>query len=290
MQIEINGKRNITLDFNAPKNFRLTQNGAEIPYIRTGKNSFRLSKNIDGSVEMEEVKEKPRYMKSFNLQAPQMTFISSEDVSRLNEAVRQMSLVNPEDVMAINNAADKIDSSQMYLAEKQQQIEATQNYIDQQQQRLNESALGIQALETNNSQRLDNAETAIYSLAGEVENTKSAVIDGLNSTLGKIDQQRDILQAEIDTKADKEELESLKKDIEEKSDQFSNAMASYSGGYAYDTLPRGGEAGQILAKRTDRQGDYIWIDQTPVIVKSETIPTASEKYKGEVYQYVCETG
>ena len=35
MQIEINGKRNITLDFNAPKKFRLTQNGAEIPYIRT---------------------------------------------------------------------------------------------------------------------------------------------------------------------------------------------------------------------------------------------------------------
>lgn len=229
-------------------------------------------------------------MKSFNLQAPQMTFISSEDVNRLNEAVRQMSLVNPEDVMAINNAADKIDSSQMYLAEKQQQIEATQSYIDQQQQRLNESALGIQALETNNSQRLDSAETAIYSLAGEVENTKSAVIDGLNATLGKIDQQGAILQAEIDTKADKEELESLKKDIEEKSDRFSSAMASYSGGYAYDTLPRGGEEGQILAKRTDRQGDYIWIDQTPVIVKSETIPTASEKYKGEVYQYVGETG
>lgn len=290
MQIEINGKRNITLDFNAPKKFRLTQNGAEIPYVRTGKNSFRLSKNIDGSVEMEEVKEKPRYMKSFNLQAPQMTFISSEDVSRLNEAVRQMSLVNPEDVMAINNAADKIDSSQMYLAEKQQQIEATQSYIDQQQQRLNESALNIQALETNNSQRLDNAETAIYSLAGEVENTKSAVIDGLNATLGKIEKQGTILQAEIDTKADKEEIESLKKDIEEKSDRFSSAMANYSGGYAYDTLPRGGEAGQILAKRTDRQGDYIWIDQTPVIVKSETIPTASEKYKGEVYQYVGETG
>ena len=290
MQIEINGKRNITLDFNAPKNFRLIQNGVEIPYIRTGKNSFRLSKNIDGSVEMEEVKEKPRYMKSFNLQAPQMTFISSEDVSRLNEAVRQMSLVNPEDVMAINNAADKIDSSQMYLAEKQQQIEATQNYIDQQQQRLNESALNIQALETNNSQRLDNAETAFYRLAGEVENTKSAVIDGLNATLGKIDKQGIILQAEIDTKADKEELESLKKDIEEKSDRFSSAMANYSGGTAYDTLPQGGEAGQILAKRTDRQGDYIWIDQTPVIVKSETIPTASEKYKGEVYQYVGETG
>ena len=57
MQIEINGKRNITLDFNAPKKFRLVKDGAEIPYIRTGKNSFRLSKPVDGFVELEEIVE-----------------------------------------------------------------------------------------------------------------------------------------------------------------------------------------------------------------------------------------
>lgn len=290
MQIEINGKRNITLDFNAPKKFRLTQNGAEIPYVRTGKNSFRLSKNIDGVVDLEEIIEHPRYMQPVQLQPQHMTVINPQDVERLNEAVRQMALVNPNDVMIINQTAEQLEKNQNFIAQTQKEITDNQVYIDQQQQRLNESALNIQALETNNSQRLDSAETAIYSLAGEVENTKSAVIDGLNATLGKIDQQGAILQAEIDTKADKEELESLKKDIEEKSDRFSSAMANYSGGTAYDTSPQGGEAGQILAKRTDRQGDYIWIDQTPVIVKSETIPTASEKYKGEVYQYVGETG
>ena len=289
MQIEINGKRNITLDFNAPKKFRLTQNGAEIPYVRTGKNSFRLSKNIDGVVDLEEIIEQPRYMQPVQLQPQQMTVINPQDVERLNEAVRQMALVNPNDVMIINQTAEQLEKNQNFIAQTQKEITDNQVYIDKQQQILNESALDIKALETNNSQRLDSAETAIYSLAGEVENTKSAVIDGLNATLGKIEQQGTILQAEIDTKADKEELESLKKDIEEKSDRFSSAMANYSGGTAYDTLPQGGEGGQILAKRTDRQGDYIWIDQTPVIVKSETIPTASEKYKGEVYQYVGET-
>lgn len=290
MQIEINGKRNITLDFNAPKKFRLVKDGAEIPYIRTGKNSFRLSKPVDGFVELEEIVEQPRYMQPVQLQPQQMTVINPQDVDRLNEAVRQMALVNPQDVMIINQTAEQLEQNQNFIAQTQKEITDNQVYIDQQQQRLNETALGIQALETDNSQRLDGAENAILNLAGEISNVQNMAVDGMNTALNKIEEQGILLQAEIDTKADKDELESLKKDFEEKSDRISSAMANYSGGTAYDTLPQGGEAGQILAKRTDRQGDYVWIDQTPVIVKSETIPTASEEYKGEVYQYVGETG
>jgi hypothetical protein len=290
MQIDINGKRNITLDFNAPKKFRLVKDGAEIPYIRTGKNSFRLSKPVEGFVELEEIVEQPRYMQPVQLQPQQMTVINPQDVDRLNEAVRQMSLVNPQDVIIINQTAEQLEKNQNFIAQTQKEITDNQVYIDQQQQRLNETALGIQALETDNSQRLDGAENAILNLAGEISNAQDMAIDGMNTALNKIEEQGILLQAEIDKKADKDELETLRKDFEEKSDQFSNAMSNYSGGYAYDTLPRDGETGQILAKRTDRQGDYIWIDQTPVIVKSKTIPTASEKYKGEVYQYVGETG
>lgn len=290
MQIEINGKRNITLDFNAPKKFRLIKDGAEIPYIRTGKNSFRLSKPVDGFVELEEIVEQPRYMQPVQLQPQQMTVINPQDVDRLNEAVRQMALVNPQDVMIINQTAEQLEQNQNFIAQTQKEITDNQVYIDQQQQRLNETALDIQALETDNSQRLYGAENAILNLAGEISNVQNMAVDGMNTALNKIEEQGILLQAEIDTKADKDELESLKKDFEEKSDRISSAMANYSGGTAYDTLPQGGEAGQILAKRTDRQGDYIWIDQTPVIVKSETIPTASEKYKGEVYQYIGETG
>lgn len=289
MQIEINGKRNITLDFNAPKKFRLVKDGAEIPYIRTGKNSFRLSKPVDDFVELEEIEEQPRYMQPIQLQPQQMTVINPQDVDRLNEAVRQMALVNPQDVMIINQTAEQLEKNQNFIAQTQKEITDNQVYIDQQQQRLNETALGIQALETDNSQRLDGAENAILNLAGEISNAQNMAVDGMNTALNKIEEQGILLQAEIDTKADKDELETLRKDFEEKSDQFSNAMSNYSGGTAYDTLPQNGEAGQILAKRTDRQGDYVWIDQTPVIVKSETIPTASEKYKGEVYQYVGET-
>ena len=87
MKISTNGKRNITLDFNAPRNFRIVQNGVEIPYLRTGKNSFRLSKKVDGDIEIEEVKEKAKRIKPFSLQSPQMTFISSDDVDRLATAL-----------------------------------------------------------------------------------------------------------------------------------------------------------------------------------------------------------
>ena len=34
MEIKTNGQRNITLDFNAPKKFRLLKDGQEIPYLR----------------------------------------------------------------------------------------------------------------------------------------------------------------------------------------------------------------------------------------------------------------
>ena len=44
MQVKVDGKRNITLDFEAPKKFKLLQDGKEIPYLRTGKNSFRLGR------------------------------------------------------------------------------------------------------------------------------------------------------------------------------------------------------------------------------------------------------
>ena len=119
MQINTNGQRNITLDFDAPKKFRLRKDGAEIPYIRTGKNSFRLGRNIDGVLDLEEIIEQPRIVKPMQLQA------------------QQMALVNPNDVLMINQAAQQLEVEQNILGETQKRVEQTQAYLDIQQKRIN---------------------------------------------------------------------------------------------------------------------------------------------------------
>lgn len=246
MQIEINGQRNITLDFDAPKKFKLFKDGAEVPYIRTGKNSFRLGRGVDGVVELEEVIEKPKIVKPMQLQ-PQ-----------------QMALVNPNDVIMINQAAQQLEIEQGILSETQKQISYTQEYLDIQQQNINEAVAGVKSLETDNAQRISNAESGIFNLAGEIANVENNANDGIvltraeienhenadnphgitKKTIGlyKVDNTSDLdkpiskaVQSALDEKADKTDIDAIREEIgeyQEKNEKISNALSSYTGGLA----------------------------------------------------------
>lgn len=247
MQIKTNGQRNITLDFDAPKKFKLKKDGAEIPYIRTGKNSFRLGRNIDGVLDLEEIIEQPRIVKPMQLQA------------------QQMALVNPNDVLMINQAAQQLEVEQNILSETQKRVEQTQNYLDVQQQRINESVLSVQGLETDNSERITATENGIFNLAGELAKTEQNLIDGIGivnndlqdhknaenphgitkKTIGldKVDNTSDLdkpiskaVQSALDEKADKDEIQAIRDELgeyQEKNDRFTNALSNYTGGLAY---------------------------------------------------------
>lgn len=246
MQIELNGKRNITLDFDAPKKFRLFKDGVEIPYIRTGKNSIRVGRGIDGIAEIEEIVEKPKIVKPMQLQ-PQ-----------------QMALVNPNDVIAINQAAQQLEIEQGLLAETQKQVGLKQDYLDIQQQRINEAVSLVQNLETDNAERISATESGLFNLAGEIANVENNAVEGINTTLNelekhkkadnphkitkmtigldKVDNTSDLdkpvskkVQAELDKKADKTEIEAIREEIgeyQEKNEKISNALSSYTGGLA----------------------------------------------------------
>jgi hypothetical protein len=273
MQINTNGKRNITLDFDAPKKFKLKKDGAEIPYIRTGKNSFRLGRNIDGVLELEEVIEQPRIVKPMQLQA------------------QQMALVNPNDVLMINQAAQQLEVEQNILSETQKRVEQTQAYLDIQQQRINESVLSVQGLETDNSERITATENGIFNLAGELAKAEGNSADADNfiiseldehktaenphgitkETIGlnKVDNTSDLdkpiskaVQSALDEKADKDEIQAIRDELgryQEKNDRFTNALSNYTGGLASNEIPEGGLTGQILAKKSDISGDLGWI-------------------------------
>lgn len=274
MQIKTNGQRNITLDFDAPKKFKLKKDGAEIPYIRTGKNSFRLGRNIDGVLDLEEIIEQPRIVKPMQLQA------------------QQMALVNPNDVLMINQAAQQLEVEQNLLGKTQKRVEQTQVYLDVQQQRINETILSVQGLETDNSERITATENGIFNLAGELAKTEGNLVDGIGivnndlqehknaenphgitkKTIGldKVDNTSDLdkpiskaVQSALDEKADKDEIQAILDELgeyQEKNDRFTNALSNYTGGLAGNQLPDGGLEGQILAKRSDMSGDAEWID------------------------------
>ena len=290
MQINTNGQRNITLDFDAPKKFKLKKDGAEIPYIRTGKNSFRLGRNIDGVLDLEEVIEQPRIVKPMQLQA------------------QQMALVNPNDVLMINQAAQQLEVEQNILSETQKRVEQTQAYLDIQQQRVNESVLSVQGLETDNAERITATENGIFNLAGELakaeENSADAdnyIISELDEhkkaenphgitkeTIGlnKVDNTSDLdkpiskaVQSALDEKADKDEIQAIRDELgeyQEKNDRFTNALSYYTGGLAGNQLPDGGLTGQILAKRSDMSGDAEWIDNSASIDVDDALSLTSE--------------
>jgi hypothetical protein len=290
MQINTNGKRNITLDFDAPRKFKLRKDGAEIPYIRTGKNSFRLGRNIDGVLELEEVIEQPRIVKPMQLQA------------------QQMALVNPNDVLMINQAAQQLEVEQNILNETQKRVEQTQAYLDVQQQRINEAVLSVQGLETDNSERITATENGIFNLAGELAKAEGNSTDADNyiiseldehktaenphgitkETIGlnKVDNTSDLdkpiskaVQGALDEKADKDEIQAIRDELgeyQEKNDRFKNALSNYTGGLAGNQLPDGGLEGQILAKRSDMSGDAEWIDNSASINVDDELSLTSE--------------
>ena len=247
MQVKVDGKRNITLDFEAPKKFKLLQDGKEIPYLRTGKNSFRLSRNIDGVLDLEEIIEQPKIVKPMQLQA------------------QQMALVNPNDVLMINQAAQQLEVEQNILGETQKRVEQTQAYLDVQQQRINETVLSVQELETDNAERITATENGLFNLAGNLATTEQNLIDSIGivnnglqehkgaenphgitkKTIGldKVDNTSDMdkpiskaVQNALDEKADKDEIQAIREELgeyQEKNDRFTNALSNYTGGLAY---------------------------------------------------------
>lgn len=328
MQVKVDGKRNITLDFEAPKKFKLLQDGKEIPYLRTGKNSFRLSRNIDGVLDLEEIIEQPKIVKPMQLQT------------------QQMALVNPNDVLMINQAAQQLEVEQNILGETQKRVEQTQAYLDVQQQRINETVLSVQGLETNNAERITGTENGLFNLAGNLATTEQNLIDGIGivnnglqehkntenphgitkKTIGldRVDNTSDMdkpiskaVQNALDEKADKDEIQAIRDELgeyQEKNDRFTNALSNYTGGLAGNQLPNGGLTGQVLGKKSDISGDVDWIDSSAsitvddelsltsenpvqnkvitssIIIKSDTIPTATADLEGSVYQYTGENG
>ena len=277
MRIKTDNKRNISVDFDMPRKFRLLNNGIETPYLQTSKRSFRVLGNIPEYLDIEEIIETPKPKKI---------------VKPMQIKSQQMAVINPNDVLLLNQVAQDLELEQNVLNEKQKDLENKQLYLDYQNQNLLQTIAQVKTLETDNLQKIEENKNSLINLAYEISKTNTELNNNFATSvslieehkqavnphnitkdtinLGKVDNTSDMdkpvsnaTRVELDTKADKIDVENLKNEVEDykkKTERINKGLSSFTGGIGGNELPVGGFEGQVLAKKTDKTGDYEWID------------------------------
>jgi chromosome segregation ATPase len=255
----------------------LLNNGIETPYLQTSKRSFRVLGDIPEYLDIDEIIETPKPKKIVKPMA-----IKSQP----------MAVINPNDVLILNQVAQDLELEQNILNEKQNDLENKQIYLDIQNQNLLQNIENVKQLETDNLQKIEENKNSLVNLAYEIGKTNELVNSDFTasvnlieehkqavnphnitkSTIGldKVDNTSDIdkpiskaVEIALEDKADKQDIENIKTEIEvykKKADRIDRGLANFTGGIGGNELPVGGFEGQVLAKKTDKTGDYEWID------------------------------
>lgn len=296
MKIYSNGKdRVLTGVF--PTRFKLLNKGEDVPFIRTGKDSIRLSGEIPfGELDVKEVvvnkkpKEQPK-----QLDAMYLSIINRADAEKLLEA--EKSLKKMQDVLNADIDDIKKRNKELYDFESK-----NAGFIEQTNETLKDLAKvfgkEIQAdrdeiVKTANRIKkdiLDSTEISDAKLSSHETAKNPHNITKETIGLDKVDNTSDLdkpiskaTQKALDKKADKSDIEDLDKKIEEsgkKQDSIIKSIenANLYGGIGGNELPNGGKKGQVLTKKSSKTGDYIWSDETPSveILRVEELPSSGK--------------
>jgi predicted amino acid-binding ACT domain protein len=290
MEIKTNGKRNIELPYVSDKQRVVLKdvNGEIVSYIKTGKNSGRITGIVPDVVfaELEEVPLRPVNSSALNIAK---TLDLTNEVGLILEkqnAIRQ----------AFGSVLDfKAEIEDRFLKNKEQTdialselAEVARNTGIINDERYEE----ITAIDS--AQNIDIEK--IYSICRELSSKASLIeIDVNNITnvlnahehekqtkeslgLGKVDNTSDIdkpvskaVQEALDEKVSKEELTEFAEYIErlkKRQGEIEDGIQSL-GGICANPIPNGGREGQILMKRSDLDGDYWWSNTSGTEAASE---------------------
>lgn len=294
MKIYSNGKDRV-IKGNFPARFKLLNDGVEVPFIRTGKQTLRLSGDIPyGELDVEEIAHK---------KVPQPAKLDSGNIA----------IINKKDF-------DYIDILSKKLTINQEQMN---NHLSA----LTEQEATLANLETQNSQAIDQTNLNIVEMAKVFGKEIQADRDSLKATsenikqvlsetaevldakllahevaknphkiskemvgLGSVDNTSDLdkpvskaTQKALDKKADKSDIENLDKRLLESDKKQDTLMRNLEtinlyGGVGGNEIPTGGEIGQILSKASNKTGDYKWIDQESgiEIIRVDELPSTGK--------------
>ena len=265
MQVYSDGQsRVIRADF--PKRFKLYNAGVPVSYLRTGKDSIRLSGQIPvGVLDVEEVI-KEKAIKPARLDTSTLAIVNKEDFERIDVLSK-----------AIANSQERIGNEIVKLAEKDNALESSsiQNAeaIQKAQENIVEMAKVIgKEIQADRDSLVKTAESFTSSLSetgkilsNKIEShekaknphkiTKATI--GLERVDNTPDDEKPISKAvkkALDKKADKSEIEEVKKDIEKVvkgHDRIVKGMERVSMGAGFGSgLPgKDGQDAKIIIRR-----------------------------------------
>lgn len=294
MKIYSNGKdRTLTGSF--PARFKLLNNGVEVPFIRTGKGSVRLSGEIPfGELDVEEVI-KQKTPQPAKLDAQSVAIINKADFDKIDILNKKLA-INQEQMNAHLSSLTEHEATLATLeTQNAQAIEQTNESmtemakvfgkeIQADRERIKATAQSIAQDIAISSEVLSTKIEAHETAKNPHKITKETI--GLDKVENTSDLDKPVSKATqkaLDKKADKSDIEDVRKaikDTEKKQERLVKSIdnANLYGGVGGNELPTGGRAGQILSKGSDKTGDYKWVNPESgiEIVRVDELPDVGE--------------
>lgn len=275
MQVYSDGKNRV-IKGNFPKRFKLFNAGEEVPFIRTGDNSIRLSGVIPvGALDVMEV-EKKKASRPVKFNTAEFAVLSKYEIEKIDELNKKVAL--SQDVLHSHLAelsdheatlsnletqnAQEIENTKSSMADMAvafgKEIQADRENLNKAQKILTSSIKETSLILSEKIEAHENAKNPH-------KITKATI--GLDRVDNTSDEEKPISKATkkaLDKKADKTEVDELSKKVEEsgkKQDSFIKSFENVNlyGGVGGNVIS-GGKKGQILTKASNKDGDYIWTD------------------------------
>lgn len=280
MKIYSNGKdRELKGTF--PKKFKLLDNGKEVPFLRTGKETVWLSDSIPfGELEVQELVQNKVPQKA-KLDVQSLAIINKSDFDQIDLLNKKLA-INQEQMndhlLALTEQEAKLANLETQNAQNIDQTnsnivemaKAFGNEIQADRESLKATAKAI-AHDIQDTALIINAKIEEHEKANNPHKiTKKSV--GLDRVDNTSDLEKPVSKATkeaLDKKADKEEIEEVNKKLET-ADKKQNELlrnletVNLYGGVGGNELPSGGKKGQVLVKSTNKTGDVKWVDN-PVV-------------------------
>lgn len=274
MKIYSNGKDRV-LKGDFPTRFKLLNAGVEVPYIRTGKQTVRLSGEIPfGELDVEEIVRK-KVPQPAKLNAESIAIINKKDFDQIDilskkltinqeQMSNHLSALTEQEATLANletQNAQAIDQTNMNMVEM---AKAFGKEIQADRDSLVATSENIKQVLSETAEVLD-AKLQAHEVAKNPHKISKETVG-----LGAVDNTSDLdkpvsnaTQKALDKKADKKDIENLDKRLLESDKKQDTLMRNLEtvnlyGGVGGNELPTGGKKGQVLAKKSNKDGDYEW--------------------------------
>ena len=279
MKIYSDGKSR-SLNGAFPRRFRLMNAGKEVPFIRTGRESIRISGELPiGELDIQELvlpKKEPE-IKAEKLDVGNVAIVNKSDVERLdvmaqtldknaNRIEEQMNALADHEATLANLETQNAESIELLSGQTASAVQMLKGAIDDAEKKNNAIQKALNKAISETSEDLSDSLVAHETANNPHRITKATIgLDKVeNISPEDMPMTKEVKNA-IDKKADKEAIKELKKKIDEAAKSQKNVekgieRLNWVGGVGGNEIPSGGKKGQLLGKASNKTGDYTWVD------------------------------